>query len=375
MANPFIMRVIPPDYPFANRVQELKELSSHARNKANVVVFAPRRYGKTSLVKKIQANLKQDGFITIYTDFFMVTSVEDIAERIAKSVYSVLHKRESFFQKGARYLKTFKTFRPVFKPSSDEGFTFTVEPVSPGLSGVYLLDKVLEELGEFIHKESDGIHIVFDEFQEITDLKECSIEGILRKHIQTHQASYFFVGSRRRILLDMFNLKNRPFYQSAIIYPIEPLPHEELTSFLVEQFKLGGKNCSKQNAGIISNKVAQYPYYAQSLAYNVYETAGRTVTKNDIEIGFEKLMSSERYGYESIVQGLTSPQILLLKALAVNPSVKILSTEYMNKHKLSAGGIQYAQKKLERMDLIEKKNQVWQVVDPVFRLWLGMWSK
>jgi hypothetical protein len=157
----------------------------------------------------------------------------------------------------------------------------------------------------------------------------------------------------------MFNLKNRPFYQSAIIYPIEPLPHEELTSFLVEQFKLGGKNCSKQNAGIISNKVAQYPYYAQSLAYNVYETAGRTVTKNDIEIGFEKLMSSERYGYEGIVQGLT----------------RILSTEYMNKHKLSAGGIQYAQKKLERMDLIEKKNQVWQVVDPVFRLWLGMWSK
>ena len=344
MANPFIMRVIPPDYPFANRVQELKELSSHARNKTNVVVFAPRRYGKTSLVKKIQANLKQDGFITIYTDFFMVTSVEDVAERITKSVYSVLHKRESF------------------------------EPVSPGLSGVYLLDKVLEELGEFIHKESGGIHIVFDEFQEITDLKERSIEGIIRKHIQTHQASYFFVGSRRRILLDMFNQRNRPFYQSAIIYPLEPLPHEELTSFLIKQFKLGGKSCSKKNAEIISNKVAQYPYYAQSLAYNVYETAGRIVTKNDIEIGFEKLMSSERYGYEGVVQGLTSPQILLLKALAVNPSVKILSTEYMNKHKLSAGGIQYAQKKLERMDLIEKKNQVWQVVDPVFRLWLEMWS-
>ena len=80
---------------------------------------------------------------------------------------------------------------------------------------------------------------------------------------------------------------------------------------------------------------------------------------------------SERYGYEGIVQGLTRPQILLLKLLAVHPSAKILSTEYMKQHKLSIGGIQYAQKKLERMDLIEKKNQVWQVVDPVFRLWLS----
>ncbi|MBC2694539.1 MAG: ATP-binding protein [Desulfobacteraceae bacterium] len=375
MANPFIMRVIPSSYPFADRIYELKELSSHARNKANVVVFAPRRYGKTSLVKKIQANLKQDGFITIYTDFFMVASVDDVAERIARSVYSILHKRESFLQKGSRYLKIFKTFRPVFKPSFDDGFTFTVEPVSPDLSGIYLLDKVLEELGEFIHKESSGIHIVFDEFQEITDLKERRIEGIIRKHIQTHQTSYFFVGSRRRILLDIFNQRNRPFYQSAIIYPLEPLPHEELKSFLVEQFKLGGKNCSRKNAEIISSKVVQYPYYAQSLAYNVYETAERTVTSNDIEIGFEKLISSERYGYEGIVQGLTRPQILLLKALAVNPCAKILSTKYMKQYKLSIGGIQYAQKKLERMDLIEKKNQVWQVVDPVFRFWLGTWTK
>ncbi len=74
------------------------------------------------------------------------------------------------------------------------------------------------------------------------------------------------------------------------------------------------------------------------------------------------------------MQGLTRPQILLLKALAVNPSAKILSTEYMKQYKLSIGGIQYAQKKLERMDLIEKKNQVWQVVDPVFRCWLGTWT-
>ena len=59
-----------------------------------------------------------------------------------------------------------------------------------------------------------------------------------------------------------------------------------------------------------------------------------------------------------------------LKAMAVHPSAKILSTEYMKQHKLSIGWIQYSQKKLERRDLIEKKNQVWQVVDPVFRLWL-----
>ncbi|MBW1910793.1 MAG: hypothetical protein JRJ11_14850 [Deltaproteobacteria bacterium] len=49
----------------------------------------------------------------------------------------------------------------------------------------------------------------------------------------------------------------------------------------------------------------------------------------------------------------------------------ILSTEYMNRHRLSAGGIQYARNKLEKLGLIEKHNNVWKIVDPVFGCWLA----
>ena len=371
MPNPFTLRFIPPDSPFCNRAQELHELSSHARNKANVVLFSPRRYGKTSLVKKVQSGLEKEGFFTFYTDFFMVTSVNDIATRIARSVYDVLHQHESFLKKGVRYLKTFKTFRPVFKPSPPNGFTLTVEPVSTELSGMDLLDKVMKELGLFIHNEHAQVHMVFDEFQEITELKKSPVEGVLRRHIQEHQASYFFVGSRRRILLEIFSQSNRPFYQSAIMYPLDPLPHGELTTFFVGQFKSGGKRCPKRTAETISNKVFQYPYYAQALAYNVYEVSGKVVSEDDVEVGFEKLLASERYGYEAIVQGLTSSQIALLRALSTNPGSRIMSTEYMGRHKLSVGGIQYAQKKLEELDLIEKHNNVWRIVDPIFGRWLS----
>ena len=182
MPNPFTLRFIPPRSSFCNRTQELRELSSHASNRANVVLFSPRRYGKTSLVKQVQAGLEKNGFFTFYTDFFMVTSVNDIAGRIAKNVYSVLHRHESLLKKGARYLKTFKTFRPVFKPAPHNGFALTVEPVSTELSGIDLLDKVLEELGVFIRSESAGAHIVFDEFQEIAHFDDQEIERNFRSY-------------------------------------------------------------------------------------------------------------------------------------------------------------------------------------------------
>lgn len=371
MTNPFTLRVIPPDGPFCNRVRELKDLRQHGVNRANVVVFSPRRYGKTSLVKRVQSGLESEGFLACYTDLFMVTGVEEVARRIAKTVYAVLHRRESLLEKGARFLKTFTTFRPVFKPSAQDGVTLSVEPVSPALPGIEALDKVLEELGLFIERETPKLHFVLDEFQEITELKDPSIEGIFRKHIQHHTASYCFVGSRRRVLLDMFNQRSRPFYQSAIMYPLDALPFAELTAFLRERFASGGKKCPQAAAQDVSQRTCRHPYYAQALAYHIFDLASEKVGPEDVDAGFERLLASERYAFEAMVQGLTGPQTSLLRALAASPTAKILSSDYIARHKLTVGGVQYAQKKLLALDLIEKKDDIWQVVDPVFAVWLS----
>ena len=154
------------------------------------------------------------------------------------------------------------------------------------------------------------------------------------------------------------------------MFPLKALPPDELTDFLIDQYKKCGKRCPKNVAEKISDTVSQYPYYVQSLAYYVYEISGKTVKEDDIYTGFKKLLDSERYGYEGIVQGLTGPQASLLKALAADPVSKVMSTEYMRRHKLSLGGIQYAREKLEKLDLIEKHNGTWRIVDPVFSVWL-----
>ena len=41
----------------------------------------------------------------------------------------------------------------------------------------------------------------------------------------------------------------------------------------------------------------------------------------------------------------------------------------MAKHNVSVGGIQSAQKKRVELDLIERQNEVWRVVVPVFAEW------
>ncbi|MDP2800149.1 MAG: hypothetical protein Q8O60_09770, partial [Deltaproteobacteria bacterium] len=168
----------------------MEELISHAKNKANVILFSPRRYGKTSLVKRVQNKLEEPGIVTLYIDFFGVNSVEDVAARSASRLYSFCHKDNSLLKKAMRLLSS---WRPVIRPDPEYGMSLTVESIA-GKRGMELLEDVLLGFGRFIKEHQIGFHIVIDEFQEIAKLRESlQIEGIMRSHIQTHRnASYFF---------------------------------------------------------------------------------------------------------------------------------------------------------------------------------------
>ena len=372
MKNPFPIKVIPHDAPFCNREKEQRDLLDYAQNKTHVVVFSPRRFGKTSLVKRVQHQAAQDGMVTIYTDLFGLSSTDDIAGRIAKSIYERLYQHKTVFKKT---IALFQSFRPVMRPTPD-GVSMSVEVVPRNISGIELLEKTMEDLGAFIATSKAPVHIVLDEFQEITELKDPQIEGILRKHIQEHQASYFFVGSRRRILLDMFTTRKRPFFQSAFLYKIDELPEDELKGFLTDNFEKAGKKCPGDVASALVETVSCHPYYAQKLAYTLCQIPHKIIRVKDVKEGFQSMIQSEAPVFESILLGLAPQQIALVKAVAKEPSPSLLSANYMNKHQLkSVGGVQAALKKLMQQDLVEKvDNKIWTVVDPVFGKWLNGYS-
>ena len=368
--NPFVLSVISPDAAFCNRTVEIDQLVSYASSGTNVVLYSPRRYGKTSLVRRVQAVLAAGGILTLYTDYFGVASIEDVAARIAKSVYEFIQNNEPLMKKAIRILSG---FRPVFRPTEDGSVSISIETTAPNLFGLDLLDKTLKDLGTFIEEIGPAkVHIVFDEFQEITELKDKRLEATFRSHIQFHQCAYFFVGSRRHLLLGIFSESKRPFYQSAQLYELNRLPHDDLVEYLTDQFKSAGKICSKKTAEKISELSSQYPYYAQKLALNTYEISGKSVRQNDVSTALEVMIKNETYFYEATLQALAPRQIALLRALANEPAKSLLSNRYISKHDLgSIGGVQSALKKLRRLDLIEKgPEDQYRIVDPIFGIWL-----
>lgn len=369
MPNPFLTKTLTPDAPFCDRQEEMAALQGHAEAGANVVLFSPRRYGKTSLVFRAQHQLAARGILPVYVDLFAVDSARDAAAKIARAVAAALHARESLLGKGKRLLKHFTSFRPVFRPR-EEGFDLTVEMARE--APLELLARVMAELGGFANQTGQRFCVALDEFQEVCRLEDSArIEGIMRGQIQTQrEVSYIFLGSRRGILLAMFGDRNRPFFQSARMMELGPLPHAELSSFLAGLFAQEGKACPEEVCAAVSETVQQHPYYAQLLAGELFMLSGREVSSGLLPQAVAGMLDQMRYGFGDIRDRCTLAQARILHALAERPG-KMLSLEFIGRAGVAASTIQSAREKLREEDLIEESPKgVWRVVDPVFAMWL-----
>jgi hypothetical protein len=374
MRNPFTIGIIDDDHHFCNRIKEKDELKRYAMSGENVVMLSPRRLGKSSLVGRVQKNLANEGFLTIYVDFFSVISEQDVISRIASAFAKAIGKgfdNQTTMEKvGQFFSKMIVSMEPT-----PEGPRFSFR-FNPDVKPDQHIEDMLADLQNYVTKHNLRSQVTFDEFQEITVLPESKrIEGSLRSQIQHHRdICYFFVGSRRRMLQDMFSNRNRPFYKSAFQFVLEVIPLEEFTGFIMERFQVSGKSCSKEIADYIYNQVRGYSYYVQKLSFIVWELTENQVVKPAVQDAYMKLIKMEEMGFTGIWGGLTLNQKKLLRAIAEDPTANPYGMEFIAKHHLSVGGVQSAMNVLRDEDNIEQveedKVKTYRVTDPVFGAWV-----
>jgi len=369
--NPFRIEAIQPGQPFCDRLDELARLLGHAESFQNVMLSSPRRYGKTSLALRVQDELRKDGWGCMRVDFFGVDSVEDVARRIGRGLIQALDARESLLGKGKRFLRGLTAFRPVFS-LEESGPSVSVQRIPETLSPADLLANTLDDLAGVVKTAGFKLHVVFDEFQEITRLGDSGqIEGIMRAAIQGQDAAYLFLGSRRGVLRAMFNERKRPLFQSALPMALGPLPAPDAAAFLVEQFAKGGKRIATDDATALCAMVECYPYYVQRLAAEVFQMSAKQVTADDLRAGLRAVIGAERYGYQAVLSGLTPRQTKVLRTIARTPPTELQGAAFVAHAGAPVSSIAQTAKKLLEEDIIEKPETApWRVVDPVFAQWL-----
>src|SRR5262249_2500141 len=101
------------------------------------------------------------------------------------------------------------------------------------------ISELLLALDQLCQKLKKFCVIVFDEFQQIGELKENhAIEAAIRHAVErSSQVSYIFCGSKRHLLNEMFSDRSRPLYHLCDLMTINRIEASSYHNFLNKMAK------------------------------------------------------------------------------------------------------------------------------------------
>lgn len=366
--NPFNYISIAEGDNFYDRKEETKRIVDTLQGGNNMVLFAPRRYGKTSLVFRAMQQLEQSGISCVYLDLMPVYSLESFAELYLQALY----RKQTSFERFIQMVSALKNIRP--KMTFDEfgkpefGIEFAETKVSPATIADIL------ELPEKMAQDGRRIVVVMDEFQEIRKLSKFGLEALMRSKIQLqHHANYLFLGSKTHIIQDMFMDKNRPFYNSAITLQISTLPERETIDFITSRFATSGIRISEDLCRHLIVRVENIPYYIQLLSAEIWQyMVGELhdVTKDIIDNCFLRVVELKSDYYFERTDRLSVLQKRLLIALTQSGD-NIYSGDYIRRYRLvGASSLQKAVAVLLDEGIIDRNDATYTFCDPFYKQYI-----
>src|SRR6478735_4240321 len=240
-------------------------------NGQNVLVYAPRRYGKSSLVLRATQEAMREKALVGYLDLMKTPTKERFAAALAKTIYAdVASLVGQTFEKAAELFRGLRVV-PTMEVDSDGTLRFSFQAGRRKTDIDETIERLLELLGELAVERKRRVVIVFDEFQEILAL-DPRFPNLMRAVFQAQpEVSHVYLGSKRNMLERIFNDRNEPFWRSAKQLEIGPIAPAAFAPFLSDRFAATGKGIADDALQLLLEVTAGHPYGTQELAYFVWE--------------------------------------------------------------------------------------------------------
>ena len=349
--NPFSYgSVVSGDY-FFNRIGEIEQIKTDLKNGNNLILYAPRKYGKTSLVNKVLGELESEDYNTVYLDFFNVIDKNKFVELYAKKLLK--KQKLSIEELLKKFSKFVKNLSPAVKVDSFGNPSFELSVINKEIDSNF---EDIVNLPEKWGSEKEKWIVVFDEFQEINKLNGDNFEKQLRSLIQFHQnVTYLFLGSKTHLLLNMFRDKARAFYNIGKFLKLEKISTEDNTQFLRSRFKQFDIEISDEHINYILKTTENIPFYIQFLSSELWQnviSVKNNINIEDIDKAIDGIIASQSDFYLELYDKLSKYQKKVLLAIAESGK-EIYSKKYADKFGLStASSTQRAISKLQEIGII-----------------------
>ena len=368
MEKPFVFGVATSGDNFTDREKETQRLLLNFTHGVNTILISPRRWGKTSLVKKVAQLAQTKTRKIVYLDIFSCRTESEFYRLFATSVL----KQTS--SKWDEWVENTKQFLAHINPKISIGtdpmndFSISFEYSMQDNAGNDIL-----QLPEKIAIEK-GIQIVIcsDEFQQISDFEDSkTFQKKLRTVWQLQQhVSYCLFGSKKHLMNELFEKKNLPFYKFGDAIYLTKIETKYWIEYICKRFENTGKHISPELAKEICRLVDNHSSYVQQLAWLLWIRTTDIATEEQLTHALEDLLDQNNILFQSETENLSAYQMNFLKAVIDGIHSKFSSKEIILKYNLgTSANIVRLKSALLQKELIETDGKEIILADPVFGVW------
>ena len=134
--NPFTFGTLAENEAFTDRRLEIAELAADMANGQDVVVLAPRRYGKTSLVLRAAQEVTPTGVLVAYCDLMRAPTRARFAAALAKTIVDdLLSPAQGLLERAGAVIRGLAVKPAIELDPRDGGVRLSFETIRPIAAG------------------------------------------------------------------------------------------------------------------------------------------------------------------------------------------------------------------------------------------------
>jgi hypothetical protein len=360
--NPFRFSGPLPPSEMIDRDEEADRLLSMAEGGHSFRLVGPRRYGKTTLLKRVLEAAEQRGMATVLVDLQDVLSIAEIVVRI-EAGYDRL--------KGPIRRSVDALFRSwnIGLALGGGGFTATLQR-NPNVDAESVLLRLLHLPADLFDRQGVPSLIVFDEIQDV--LAVPGADGKIRSVIQhqTEAATYGFAGSAPGVVEQLFADPKRPLLEQAVPMELAPLSLDAVAAYVEERFRR-----TERDPGTALTPFLEFtrghPQRSMMLAHYLWDETprGGTASEETWVAALDRAAKDSAKLMRAVWRALPANDRRVARALAVRPG------PLHSRETAAAVGIKRSSISMALESLLDSAHAIRvdgkpRLTDPLFEYWL-----
>lgn len=344
---------------------ETEKIISALQNGSNITLMAPRRVGKTGLIKNVFYQLKSQKPKTtcIYADIFSTRNQQELVNVLGQAVFA---ETKTPLGKAITILSQCRPIVGIDQFSGTPTLSFDIQP--------QMAEQSIKQLFDYIGGLNRQCYIAIDEFQQIARYPQQGTEALLRSYIQfLPNVHFIYTGSRLHLMAEMFLSAQRPFYQSTQMMNLKPTNEETYYQFANSFFQKKGGGMSEEVFHYAYNLVDGQTWHLQTILNRMYESSEVVDSVKQVDMAVAETLDENNDNYQGLMAMLTDNQLSLLKAIARDHIVaEPTGGDFiMRNHLKTASSVRVALKYLENNELCYKTEKGYIVYDRFLGFWLA----